>query len=270
MPLHISLSAETLFTVFGLPVTNTMFTSWIIVAVLCLVAFLVKRSYAPRLAPEAVAVSGGAKDSSAEHVRTPSRLMVVAEMIIGGLLGFFAQIAGSEERARRYFPIVGTVFFFVLFSNWFGIFPGMGTIAIEEVHDGESVFVPILRTVFSDLNMTITIALISVVMSHFLGLRALGRGHVQKYFSFVSPIAFFVGILELVGEVAKIISFSFRLFGNIFAGEVLLVVIAYLIPIILPIPFMGLELFVGLIQAIIFAVLTAVFFSSAETAHEEH
>jgi len=269
MPLHISLSAETLFTIFGFPITNTIFTAWIIVAFLCVVAFFVRRNFAPKPLPVAVSDSLGARALSTQGATSaPNRFMVVVEMVVSGLLGFLSSIAGSEERARRHFPIVATVFFFVLFSNWFGIFPGMGTVAIEEVHDGETAFVPILRTVFSDLNMTITIALISVIMSHVIGLRTLGRGHVRKYFTLKTPIAAFVGVLELVGELAKIISFSFRLFGNIFAGEVLLVVIAYLIPIILPIPFMGLELFVGLIQALIFAVLTMVFFASAEESHE--
>lgn len=270
MPLHISLSAETLFTIFGFPITNTIFTSWIIVGFLSVLALIIKKAFSPGPAVS-VSASGtvhtgvAASSRSSHPVR---RFSVLVEMIVGGLLGFFTTIAGSEERAKRFFPIVATIFFFVLFSNWFGIFPGVGTIALEEVHDEKTVFVPILRTVFSDLNMTIMIALISVILSHVIGIRRLGRGHIRKYFSFKTPITFFVGLLELVGEFAKIVSFSFRLFGNIFAGEVLLVVIAFLIPLIIPIPFMGLELFVGLIQALIFATLTMVFFSSAEESHE--
>ncbi|MEX0933540.1 MAG: FoF1 ATP synthase subunit a [Candidatus Paceibacterota bacterium] len=271
MPLHISLSAETLFTIFGFPITNTIFTSWIIVGFLSVVAVIIRKAFSPVPSEAGVSVSrisqvtDTSRRESAGGVR---RFSVLVEMIIGGLLGFFSTIAGSEERAKRFFPIVATIFFFVLFSNWFGIFPGVGTIAIEEVHDEKTVFVPILRTVFSDLNMTIMIALISVVLSHVIGIRRLGRGHIGKYFSFKTPITFFVGLLELVGEFAKIVSFSFRLFGNIFAGEVLLVVIAFLIPVIIPIPFMGLELFVGLIQALIFATLTMVFFTVAEESHE--
>jgi len=268
MPLHISLSAEPLFSVLGFPVTNTLVTSWIIVAFLCLTAFAIRKSFSPSPAYVRAKEIKKIKEKNLGAGGQPTKFSVLIEMIVGGLLGFLSTVAGDEERAQKYFPIVATIFFFVLFSNWFGIVPGMGTIAIEKAHEGESLFVPILRTVFSDLNMTLAIALVSVVMSHAIGLRKFGKGHIGKYFSFKNPINFFVGILELVGEFAKVISFSFRLFGNIFAGEVLLVVIAYLIPILLPIPFMGLELFVGFIQALIFAVLTMVFFASAEESHE--
>ena len=258
--LHISLPAEVLFTVFGFPVTNTLFTSWVVIAVICAIAFGVSRAIKSTPVSAAEGITANA---------APNRVAVASEMVIGGLLGFLAMIGGGEERVRRYFPIIATIFIFVLVSNWFGIFPGVGSIVIEQVHDGEVSAVPILRTVFSDLNMTLALALIAVVMSHVIGVRNLGMGHVQKYFSFKSPVSFFVGILELVGEVAKIVSFSFRLFGNIFAGEVLLVIIAFLVPIILPIPFMGLELFVGVIQALIFSVLTMIFFASAEE-HAAH
>ncbi|MDZ7726310.1 MAG: F0F1 ATP synthase subunit A [Candidatus Campbellbacteria bacterium] len=258
--LHISLPAETLFTILGFPVTNTMVTAWVVMAIICAVAWAVSRTM------KTVTV-GGAGDT--EATKSPGRIAVLVEMVVGGLLNFLAMIGGGEERARRYFPIVATIFIFVLVSNWFGIVPGIGSIIVEQMHNGEVSAVPVLRTVFSDLNMTLALAFIAVIMSHVIGVRSLGLGHVQKYISFKSPVAFFVGILEFIGEIAKIVSFSFRLFGNIFAGEVLLVIIAFLVPIVLPIPFMGLELFVGVIQALIFAVLTMIFFASAEE-HAEH
>ncbi len=130
--------------------------------------------------------------------------------------------------------------------------------------------VPIFRPGSADLNTTIALALFSVFMTQVFGVQALGLGYFKKYVNFSSPIMFFVGILELVSEFAKIISFAFRLFGNIFAGEVLLVVISSLIPLVVPMPFYGLELFVGFIQALVFAMLSLVFFNMATQSHDEH
>lgn len=256
--MHISLPSEVLFTVFGLPITNTLFTAWVVVALLSLFSFLLSRKIQKETA---IATAEGG-------VAAPGSVTVVTEMVIGGLLGLFASIVGNTEKARKYFPIVATIFIFVLFANWFGIVPGMGSVMVEGIRDGEVAMIPLLRTVFSDLNMTLALAIVAVVMSHVIGARKLGLKHLGKYITFKNPILFFVGILEMVGEVAKIFSFSFRLFGNIFAGEVLLVIISFLVPFIAPIPFMGLELFVGLVQAMIFSVLTLIFFVSAEEVAE--
>ena len=131
--------------------------------------------------------------------------------------------------------------------------------------------VPLFRPGSADLNTTIALAIISVLATQVFGYHFQGLAYFKKYFDFSGPIAFFVGILELVLEFAKIVSFAFRLFGNIFAGEVLLVVIASLLPIIAPMPFYGLELFVGFVQALVFAVLTLVFFNMAAQGHDaEH
>lgn len=255
--MHISLPSEVLFTVFGLPITNTLFTAWIVVAILCALSLWVSS----RIKKEAVLVSKKPETGV-------GTVTVASEMVVGGLLGMFASVVGNEEKARKFFPIVATIFIFVLAANWFGIVPGMGSVMVEGIKDGEVSSTALLRTVFSDLNMTLAIALVAVVMSHVYGIRSLGFKHLGKYFTFKNPILAFVGILEVVGEIAKIFSFSFRLFGNIFAGEVLLVIISFLVPIIAPIPFMGLELFVGLIQALIFSVLTLIFFVSAEEVAE--
>ncbi|MCK4525128.1 MAG: F0F1 ATP synthase subunit A, partial [Candidatus Andersenbacteria bacterium] len=120
----------------------------------------------------------------------------------------------------------------------------------------------------SDLNTTLALAIVSVLATQIFGIIALGVfKYGKKFINFSSPITFFVGILELVSEVAKMVSFSFRLFGNVFAGEVLLVVIMTLAPFIAPLPFFGLELFVGFVQALVFAMLTLVFLKMAVTAH---
>lgn len=144
---------------------------------------------------------------------------------------------------------------------------------IEDTHAAEtehgSTFVPIFRAGTADLNTTLALALISVIATQVIGFKYLSFGYFKKFFNFKNPIFFFVGILELISEVAKIISFAFRLFGNIFAGEVLLVVIAFLIPLLAPIPFLGLEIFVGAIQALVFMMLSLVFMSMATHAHGE-
>ncbi len=134
------------------------------------------------------------------------------------------------------------------------------------------VLVPFLRSANTDVNTTLAIALVAMFFVHFWAFRELGAfSHLGKYINLRrGEMWFFVGILELVGEVARIISFTFRLFGNIFAGEVLLVAMAFLIPLIGVLPFMGLELLVGLIQAFIFAMLTLVFAAVASAAHDSH
>ena len=119
--------------------------------------------------------------------------------------------------------------------------------------------------------MTLAMALVSVIITQIVGFKTLGVGYLKKFFNFSNPINFFVGILELISEFAKIISFSFRLFGNVFAGEVLLAVILMLVPYFVPLPFYGLEMFVAVIQAFVFAMLTLVFIKLAMTSHgDEH
>ncbi|MEK7170347.1 MAG: F0F1 ATP synthase subunit A [Patescibacteria group bacterium] len=246
--MHISIVPETLFHIGPLPVTNTLLTAWLVVIV----------------------ITVGAVIFSAIMKRKPGKIQTAIEAVVDGLLNFFETISGNRETAKRFFPIVATIFVFVLLSNWAGIIPGVGSIGFREVVEGEEKFVPLFRSVFSDLNMTLALALIAVSLSHFFGLITLGiKGHVGKFITFRSPIAAFMGVLEIVSEVAKVVSFSFRLFGNIFAGEVLLTIIAFLLPYIAPLPFLGLELFVGFIQALIFGTLAMVAFSSFTVAHTE-
>lgn len=175
---------------------------------------------------------------------------------------------GSREVAERYIPIVVTIFIFILTSNWFGILPGAGSIGLYEQHGGESVFIPFFRSAASDLNVTLALGTLAVLIVNITGMAAKGvGGHMRKYFSLHNPIDTFVGILEFISEFAKIISFSFRLFGNIFAGEVLLIIVSFLAPFAGPVPFLFLELFVGFVQALVFAMLTMVFISIAIAQH---
>ena len=150
-----------------------------------------------------------------------------------------------------------------------GILPGLGSIGLIEGHGQEVSLIPLFRSTNSDINMTLALAIISVMATQIFGISIVGFfHHVSRFISFKGPLDFFTGILELIAEIAKVISFSFRLFGNIFAGEVLLMVIFFLVPIIVPLPFLFLEIFVGFIQALVFSMLTLVFLTVATS--KEH
>lgn len=243
---HIEIAAEKLFYLFGLPITNALLTGWIVMGLFLVAARL--------LAGRIRIVPGG--------------LQNIFEFAVERFLGMMESVFGSREKAERYLPIIATLFLFIVVSNWLGILPGVGSIGIFEPYGGETRFVPLFRSAASDLNLTIALALIAVAAVHLAGVRQLGFGtHLSKFFSFKNPIEFFVGMLELVSELAKMVSFSMRLFGNIFAGEVLLVITGFLAPYGAPIPFLGLEIFVGFVQALVFAMLTTVFISIAVAHH---
>jgi len=208
----------------------------------------------------------------------PSGIQNFVEFSSEFILGLCESVAGLR-RGREFFPIIATIFFFVIVSNWMGLLPGFGTIGFWEQapagaaggEAGELELVPLLRAASSDLNATLAIALVSVVLTQVVGLRYLGGEYVGRFFNFKGgPIGIYVGLLELIAEFAKIISFTFRLFGNVFAGEVLIAVITFLLPWLVVLPFYGLELFVGFIQAFVFAVLTLVFMSLATVSHADH
>lgn len=232
--MHISLAAEKIFTVFGMPITNTLIMSWIAMIILILTSLLAIRKL--RLIPKGI--------------------QNFFEAVVELILDFITQIVGDRKQAEKFFPLVTTIFVFILLSNWLGIVPGVGTISFFDV--------PLLRSANSDLNMTLALAIVSVVATQLFGIITIGFfKHFGKYISFSNPGLTFAGMLEGIAEFIKILSFSFRLFGNILAGEILLVVIAFLLPFIAPLPFMFLELFVGFIQALIFAMLTLVFLTIA-------
>jgi F-type H+-transporting ATPase subunit a len=229
-----------------------MLMAWIAMGVLLILALLLRRT---------------------KYREVPGRYQAFWEMIVEGLDDFFDTIIGDRAKTRQFFPLVATIFIFLMIANWMGILPGVGSITIEGVHDGHLMPLPLFRSMNADVNMTLAVAIISVVMTQVFGIAALGVApHLGKYFvaPWKDPIMSFVGILELIAEFAKIVSFSFRLFGNIFAGEVLLVVISFLVPYAAPLPFIGLEIFVGFIQALVFAMLTLVFLKMATMAHGEH
>jgi F-type H+-transporting ATPase subunit a len=250
--MEISIAAEQLFSFGSFPVTNAFLVGATVSAALMLVS--------RRMVERWQEVPRGAQN--------------VLEAAVEALLELVESVTQDRKQARQFFPLIATIFFFVLFSNWAGLLPGLGTVGIEGIHNGHHTIIPFLRSTSADLNFTLALSLIAVLTIQFTGIAALGVVKYGKKF-FVSPfhkpygIGTAVGILELVSEIGKTISFTFRLFGNVFAGEVLLTVMLHLVPYLLPLPFLFLEIFVGFIQAVVFAMLTLVFLKMA-TLEPEH
>ena len=320
---EVIIPAERLFRVGGFWITNTIFTGWLVVALLAILLITATRTMA----------------------LVPRGLQNLVEALFEWALDLVESIAGPQN-ARRFFPLVMTIFLYIMIGNWMGLLPGFASIGLAEeadhgvyfeqqrvgplniaiiplnpevVHKGEhgeeeeehhsflpgaapdsfvsaaphgataaagtagqqeegrflGILVPLFRGVNTDVNMTLAIALISFVFVEWWGLRSLGLGYLTKFFNFgpllrgnaLGVIDIFVGILELFSEFIRIISFTFRLFGNIFAGEVLLLMMTFLVPFVFVQPFYFLEIFVGFIQAAVFALLTLVFASMAVESH---
>ncbi|OGD93762.1 ATP synthase F0 subunit A [Candidatus Curtissbacteria bacterium RIFCSPHIGHO2_01_FULL_41_44] len=234
--MEISLAAEKIFSIGPIPITNTILTTWIVTIILIATAYVATKKVA----------------------LVPTGLQNVAEAAIEAFQDLVFSVAG--QKTRVFLPIVASFFFFILFGNYFGILPGIGSIGFFLHHNGKEVFVPLFRSINSDLNTTVALALVSLFTTHYLAIRYLGLGGYLGKFVSVNPIFFFVGLMEIVSEITKIFSLSFRLFGNIYAGEVLLTTASTrLFAFIIPIPFYFLELLVGFVQALIFAMLTLVF-----------
>lgn len=244
----ISLAAEPIAHIGTFPITNSMLVGWVMSV--ALVAF-------------GVAATRGAS-------LIPRGIQNTFEAILDLLLKMIDGVTRNRAQSRMIFPLVATIFLFVLAVNWAGLLPGMGgAVGVLEEHEGKPVIISFIRATSADLNFTLALAIISVLTVQVVGIASIGFfKYIGKFLNFSSPINFFVGILEMVSEVAKLVSFSFRLFGNIFAGEVLLTVMSFLVPYIIPLPFLALEVFVGFIQALVFAMLTLVFVKMGmEEAH---
>jgi F-type H+-transporting ATPase subunit a len=310
---EISIPAEEVFSLFGFPITNSLLATWLTMLILILFSWAVTRKM---------------KD-------VPGRLQNLLEMLIEGFYNLVKGVT-TPKWARQFFPIVMTIFLFLVVSNLLGLTPLFGAWGVlhhveagsaakghpvewlNESHTfglwsaeakeavsatgegthatGEGLYVlaPAFRSAATDLNTTIALALVSVVLTQYFGLKAHGLGYFGKFIAVggiaraftkkkigctgrigalgMGLIDLFVGALESVSEFSKIISFSFRLFGNVFAGEVLLAVMAFLIPYLMSLPFFGLEIFVGVVQALVFMMLTVAFFVIAVSGHggEEH
>lgn len=242
--LHISMSAQTVFEIFGLPVTNAMLTG--LVGVLITMALLF---------------------SAARRVRQnrPSRLSSLVQWVFEGLMAQIDAVVPDKKVARKIMPLAVTIFFVVLINYWMGILPGAESV----MYNG----VPLLRSMTADLNFTLGLAAITIVTVQIYAVKHLGvLGNAGRYFRnpLKDPVGAFEGILELVGELSRGVALALRLFGNAFAGEVLLIIIAaltgYFASVALPI-FMGFELFIGFIQAYVFFMLTLIFTALAVSHH---
>ena len=279
-PPHVELAAESLLEHGPKWFTNGLLTTFLVDIIIILMAvFAVSRMK-----------------------EVPGAWQNIVEMLVEGMWNLTQSIAGhGSANSRKFFPWVITIFIFVLVSNYIGLLPGFGSIGIYHsagadshaqaqlgnqmamaagdavavapaAEEGAEVLVPLFRSPSADLNVTLALALISVFMTQFFGVQALGIRYFTKYFKnpFKDGMGAVVGFFELIAEISKIISFSFRLFGNVFAGEVVLVVMAFLVPFLLPSVFYGLELFIGFIQALVFMLLTLAFFTMATVSHDDH
>ena len=246
--MNISLAAEKIVEFGPIAITNTMLVTWVVVAFLIIISYFATRNMQ----------------------KVPGKLQNVFEFIIEALLGLIDSITQNREQSKKFLPLVATIFLFVLTSNWTGLIPGFETIGRFEMVHGQEVLVPFLRSPASDLNTTLAIAIITMITVQIVGVASVGFfRYFKKFVNFKGPIEWFVGVVESISEFAKVISFSFRLFGNVFAGSVLLAVIASLLTFIVPIPFYAMEVFVGAIQALVFAMLATVFLQMATVSHDE-
>lgn len=290
----IAVKPENIFQVGDFMITNTLLTAWIAMILLILIATAATR----------------------KMTLIPSGLQNGMEMLIETIMGLCLSVAG--ERGKKFFPIVATIFLFVVISNLLGLVPGfgpIGTIQLAEnqpspkglvtfdipqvfAHQDEEpgtapILAPFVRSPSTDVNFPLSIALISVILTQIFGMQALGvLGYWGKFFNFkrffsyfgglargkgkigdlmMGLLDIFIGLVEFISEIAKIVAFTFRLFGNIFAGEVMLIIMSFLF-LALPLIFYGLEVFVGVIQGFVFGILTLAFMSIATTPHtaEEH
>ncbi len=243
--MNISITSEHLFNLGPIPITNSILATVIISLLLVGLSFLATR----------------------KMKKVPHGIQNAFELVLESLLNLTDGITRDRKLTEKIFPLIATFFIFILFNNWLGLIPGLGTVGINRIHDGKEVLVPFLRSGTADLNTTLALGIIAIIFVQVSGIIAIGFAkYFKKFLNFSSPIHFFVGILEFISEIVKIFSFAFRLFGNVFAGEVLLTVLSVLVPYFIPLPFYVMELFVGLIQALVFTMLTLVFIKMATTA----
>jgi F-type H+-transporting ATPase subunit a len=259
------LPAETVFTIFGLPIANSVIGAWITIIFLVLFSYFITR-----------------------HMKLiPGRLQAAFEFLIGWLYDLCVSVAG-EKNGRRFFPVVATIFLFVGFNAWLALLPGFGSI-IAHTSGGE---VHLIRAANTDVNMPLALAFTSFIFFWYFGFRDIGVRFTENFFNFrelgrgikqlftgklvngllgivTGVVTAFTAFLELISVFIRVISLTFRLFGNMTAGEILLLVAAFLIPWLFAIPFYGLELLIGFIQAIIFGGLTLIFLTLAVQTHGE-
>lgn len=262
-----TLYAEPIAQIGNFTITNSLLSSWMATIILIVFFYLISRKIK----------------------RIPRGMQNIFEILLENALKIADGVTGDRRKSEKFLPLSLGLFLFILVNNWLGLLPGIGTIGFNQISQGHHIFVPILRGGTADINTTLALAFFSVLASHVFGIFAVGGwnylnkfinlnafgeipGKIKEDFAIVliNPIKAFVGLVELIGEVAKVASLSFRLFGNIFAGEVLLMSMMAIFAYLVPLPFIFLEIIVGLIQALIFAMLALVYASVATENHNEH
>jgi F-type H+-transporting ATPase subunit a len=234
--IHVALAAQRLGEFIGIPITNTLVTTWLIIGLLVLFAFLFRRTIA----------------------LIPGRFQTLLEMAFEFVYDYVTTTLGSREMARRFFPLLMTIFVFVLCLNWFEFLPGVESIK----YHGE----PLFRGVNTDLTTPLMLAFVSFFVIELSGFASLGAWKYASKFivnPLKNPIGFAIGLIELIGEFVRLISLSFRLFGNILAGSVIIAVATYFAPYGAPGILSLFEIFIGFLQAAVFALLTLFFIKLA-------
>ncbi len=236
--ISVKLSPYVVGEIGSMPITATLLTSWLAIVLLVVGAVLIQRRIQP----------------------IPGKTQSIAEVVVGGGYQYVADTLESKELAKTYFPVLMTIFLFLITMNWLGLLPGVTSIGYYR--DGS--LIPFFYPPAADLNITLAFAFIAVFLIQLAGIVTLGVAkYGSKFINFSSPLAFVIGLIELVSEIGRIISFAFRLFGNIFAGKVLITVAIFFAPLFVPVPVLAFEVFVGFIQAAVFAFLTLVFIKLA-------
>lgn len=269
----IVIKPDVIFTIPGinLQITNTLLCTWIVIITLLVLVLLARR----------------------RRDLVPRGFQNLAEWGVEGLSNLVEGVAG-KEKGRKFLPLVATLFLFILFCNLMDVVPGVdsiGTVNAPVLHPVNLGFIHLLfgndsgsltpwfRPPTTDLNLTFAMALVVVVVCQIVGFATLGAGmHLGKYFKFrelfthgaSGPIEFFVGLVEIITEISRLLSFAFRLFGNIFAGSAVLAVFGFLTVGLGNVIFIPLELFVAFVQALVFALLTLVFLEMASSGHDQH
>ncbi|HWO07035.1 MAG TPA: F0F1 ATP synthase subunit A [Candidatus Paceibacterota bacterium] len=241
--IHVALAAQRLGDFFGIPITNTVVTTWLLVAIMVTLAVVFRNKIA----------------------LIPGKFQTLLELVFEFVYDYVAETLGSREMARRFFPLLMTIFLFVLVLNWFEFLPGVESIK----YHGE----PLFRGVNTDLTTPLMLAIVSFLVIEITGIATMGFiTYGKKFFvnPFKNPIGFAVGLIELIGEFVRLISLSFRLFGNILAGSIIIAVAVFFAPYGVPALLSLFEVFIGFLQAAIFALLTLFFIKLAiEEPHGE-
>ncbi len=244
--MNINFGPEYLFFLKGFGISNTLFTSILTSLILIGLALAFKKNF--------------------KRLPKAKSLQNFLEFIGEKLYQFIYSVTGSQKLAEQIFPLIATFFIFILTANLLGLLPGfLGSLVLKF----GTRKVPLFRSPNSDWNNTLALAVISVIAIQYFGIKNLGwKRYLKRFFDFTNPLKIFLGFFEFLSDITKILSLSLRLFGNVLAGEITLIVMSFLLPYLVPLPFMILELVIGILQAFIFSALSLIFIRSSQTELE--